>query len=105
MGYSKAKLGLPSWIEYIEVDPDKMGATPVFRGTRISIGTLFDYLEHGRGVQDFIDEYELKPKHAKTVYAFVESLGATFRSRGSWEMNEEEQRDLLQREPVNAKSS
>jgi uncharacterized protein (DUF433 family) len=31
----------------IERDPEKMGGTPVFMGTRVPIKNLFDYLETG----------------------------------------------------------
>jgi len=33
--------------EIIEVDPEKMSGIPVFRGTRVPIKNLFDYLEGG----------------------------------------------------------
>jgi len=33
--------------EIIEVDPEKLGGTPVFRGTRVPIQNLFDYLKAG----------------------------------------------------------
>ena len=31
-----------------------MGGTPVFRGTRVPIQTLFDYLEAGDSIDDFL---------------------------------------------------
>jgi uncharacterized protein (DUF433 family) len=35
-------------------DPDILGGTPVFRGTRVPIQTLFDYLEGGEKLEDFL---------------------------------------------------
>ncbi len=31
----------------IESDTEKLGGTPVFRGTRVPIKNLFDYIERG----------------------------------------------------------
>lgn len=31
----------------ISIDPEIMGGTPVFSGTRVPIQTLFDYIEGG----------------------------------------------------------
>jgi uncharacterized protein (DUF433 family) len=43
--------------EIIEVDPEKMSGIPVFRGTRVPIKTLFDYLEGGDSVKVFLDDF------------------------------------------------
>lgn len=42
--------------ELIEVDPEKLGGTPVFLGTRVPIQTLFDYLED-EGLEAFLDDF------------------------------------------------
>jgi uncharacterized protein (DUF433 family) len=34
--------------------PDVMGGTPVFRGTRVPVQTLLDYLEGGESIDDFL---------------------------------------------------
>lgn len=41
----------------ISIDPETMGGTPVFVGTRVPIQTLFDYLEGGDGLNEFLDDY------------------------------------------------
>ena len=41
----------------IEVDPEKMGGIPVFRGTRVPIQNLFDYLKGGDSVELFLDHF------------------------------------------------
>jgi len=34
-----------------------MGGTPVFAGTRVPVQTLFDYLEGGETIDDFLDGF------------------------------------------------
>ncbi len=41
----------------IEVDPEKLGGTPVFRGTRVPIQNIFDSLESGESVEQFLEQY------------------------------------------------
>ncbi len=41
----------------IEIDPEKMSGTPVFRGTRVPIQHLFDYLEGGDSIEVFLDHF------------------------------------------------
>ncbi len=43
--------------DVIEVDPEKMGGTPVFFGTRVPIKTLFDYLEDSAEIEVFLDHF------------------------------------------------
>jgi uncharacterized protein (DUF433 family) len=38
-------------------DPDVMGGTPVFYGTRVPVQTLLDYLEGGDSIDDFLDGF------------------------------------------------
>lgn len=41
----------------INIDPEIMGGTPVFLGTRVPIQTLFDYFEGGDSLQQFLDDF------------------------------------------------
>lgn len=41
----------------ISIDPETMGGTPVFVGTRVPIQTLFDYLGGGDSLAEFLDDY------------------------------------------------
>ena len=34
-----------------------LGGTPIFRGTRVPIQTLFDYLEGGETIEDFLEGF------------------------------------------------
>ena len=42
----------------INIDPDILGGTPVFYGTRVPIKNLFDYLETGDTIEAFLDDFE-----------------------------------------------
>ncbi len=39
----------------ITVDPEILGGTPVFRGTRVPVKTLFEYLENNYSREDFLE--------------------------------------------------
>jgi uncharacterized protein (DUF433 family) len=41
----------------ISVDARVMGGTPVFKGTRVPIQTLLDYLEAGDSIDDFLEGF------------------------------------------------
>lgn len=41
----------------IHSDPDILGGTPVFRGTRVPVKTLLDYLEAGDRLDEFLDHF------------------------------------------------
>jgi len=41
----------------IHSDPEIMGGTPVFVGTRVPLQNLIDYLEGGESVEDFLDAF------------------------------------------------
>ena len=43
--------------EVIYSDPEIMGGTPVFKGTRVPIKNLLDYLEAGDSLDTFIDHF------------------------------------------------
>lgn len=36
---------------------DILGGTPVFKGTRVPVRALFDYLEAGRTLDEFLDDF------------------------------------------------
>jgi uncharacterized protein (DUF433 family) len=38
-------------------DPEIMHGTPVFRGTRVPVQTLFDYLAGGETLEDFLEGF------------------------------------------------
>jgi len=44
-------------VNIIVKNPDILGGTPVFRGTRVPVQTLFDYLEGGETIEDFLEGF------------------------------------------------
>jgi uncharacterized protein (DUF433 family) len=42
-------------IDLITVDPDILGGTPVFKGTRVPVKTLFEYLEGNYSMEEFLE--------------------------------------------------
>jgi len=45
------------WNEVIVKDPDILGGTPVFRGTRVPFQALLDYLEGGQTLDAFLEDF------------------------------------------------
>lgn len=43
--------------ELITIDPEVHSGTPVFRGTRVPVRTLFDHLEAGDPLEVFLDDF------------------------------------------------
>ena len=41
--------------DLITIDPDVLGGTPVFKGTRVPIKTLFEYLENNYSLEEFLE--------------------------------------------------
>ena len=41
--------------DLITVDPEILGGTPVFKGTRVPVRTLFDYLEDNYSLDEFLE--------------------------------------------------
>ena len=41
----------------INRDPKILGGTPVFSGTRVPVRILWDHLETGIGLDEFLDDY------------------------------------------------
>ena len=43
--------------DLITIDPDTLGGQAVFKGTRVPVETLFDHLEEGVSLDEFIAEF------------------------------------------------
>ena len=48
---------MPVKLSVIHSDPDILGGTPVFVGTRVPVKTLLDYLEAGEALAVFLDHF------------------------------------------------
>jgi uncharacterized protein (DUF433 family) len=51
-----------------------LGGTPVFRGTRVPVQTLIEYLEGGQTIDDFLDGFSTVSR--EQVIAFLEEAKA-----------------------------
>ena len=41
----------------VHSDPDILGGTPVFVGTRVPVQALIDYIEGGHSLEEFLDSF------------------------------------------------
>jgi uncharacterized protein (DUF433 family) len=53
-------------------DPELMHGTPVFRGTRVPVQTLFEYLEGGETVEAFLEGFPTV-SHEAAIQALEEA--------------------------------
>ena len=54
----------------VSIDPEIMGGTPCFVGTRVPIQTLLDYVEAGDSIDEFLDGFPTVSK--KQIAAYLE---------------------------------
>jgi uncharacterized protein (DUF433 family) len=52
-------------------DPEVMSGTPIFRGTRVPVQTLIEYLEAGDSIDEFLVGFPTVTR--EQVIAFLES--------------------------------
>jgi uncharacterized protein (DUF433 family) len=43
--------------QVVHSDPEILGGTPVFVGTRVPLRNLIDYLERGQSLDDFLNDF------------------------------------------------
>ena len=61
--------------EVIISDKDILGGTPVFAGTRVPVKNLFDHLEAGDSIEDFLNDFDYIPReYVVAVLEFSEKL-------------------------------
>ena len=56
----RAEVGLNGGMKtnsVVKIDPEIMGGTPCFAGTRVPARTLIDYLEGGDPLDDFLEDF------------------------------------------------
>jgi len=59
----------------INIDPEILGGTPVFYGTRVPIKNLFDYLETGETIETFLNDFDtVKREQVLKVLQLSEKL-------------------------------
>ncbi|MFO0828745.1 MAG: DUF433 domain-containing protein [Phycisphaerales bacterium] len=52
-----ADAGSPNLNELVHSDPEILGGTPVFVGTRVPAATLIEYLEAGDSLDEFLEDF------------------------------------------------
>lgn len=62
----------------IHINPEILGGTPVFRGTRVPIETLFDHLKSGVTIEEFLDDFP--SVNREQVTQVLELVGQLFSS-------------------------
>ncbi|MXY80782.1 MAG: DUF433 domain-containing protein [Gemmatimonadetes bacterium] len=56
--------------QVFHADPDILGGTPVFVGTRVPVQSLFDHLEAGDSIEDFLEGFpSIKREQVMAVLA------------------------------------
>lgn len=61
--------------DIINIDPEIMSGTPVFTGTRVPIKALFDYVEGGKTLDAFFDDFpSVKHSQATQLLNFAQQL-------------------------------
>ena len=59
--------------DIVEVSPERMSGAPVFRGTRVLVQTLLDYLEAGDSLDAFLADFPTVQR--KQAVRFLELAG------------------------------
>ena len=59
--------------EIVHSNPEILGGTPVFVGTRVPVQTLLVYLESGETLEEFLDNFPTVSK--EQAVAFLEEAG------------------------------
>jgi uncharacterized protein (DUF433 family) len=68
---------MPTQIPGVHSDPEILGGTPVFTGSRVPVRALFDYLERGRPLAEFLDDFPTVDKaQAVGVLEHMKELAA-----------------------------
>lgn len=67
----------------IRTDPETLGGTPVFAGTRVPVRALIDYLEGGDSLDDFLSDFPSVSREmaVAALEEAAEALGAGAGSR------------------------
>lgn len=55
----------------VRLDPEILGGTPVFVGTRVPVQSLFDHLEAGESIDDFLEGFP--SVHRQQVIALLDA--------------------------------
>jgi len=73
--------------DIINVDPEIMGGTPVFRGTRVPIQHLLDHLENNETIGEFLSGFPSVSK--EQAIAFIHLMSQNVSAGKLLEVNED----------------
>lgn len=65
----------------VHSDPEILGGTPVFVGTRVPFSTFIEYLEAGDSLNEFLDDFPSVSRHQ--AVAALEELRTVLESRAT----------------------
>ena len=51
--------------EAVVCSPEILAGTPVFRGTRVPVQTLIEYIEAGDSIDDFLADFPTVPREGR----------------------------------------
>lgn len=58
---------------FLWTDPERLGGTPCFRGTRVPVQTLFDYVAAGDTMAEFLEDFPTVKR--EQAVAAIQSAG------------------------------
>lgn len=68
---------MPARPSVVHTDPNVLGGTPVFVGTRVPFQTLLDYLEAGHPLAEFLEDFPTVSRE-QAVAALEQAKDALF---------------------------
>jgi len=72
--------------DYITIDEEVLGGTPVFKGTRVPVESLFWHVEESITVDEFLDDFPSVSK--EQVLSVLEIAGKLISSKNIQELYE-----------------
>ena len=60
----------------VHSDPDILGGTPVFVGTRVPLQALIDYLEGGHSLEEFLDDFPTVTREQAKAHLIADARAA-----------------------------
>lgn len=70
---------MPTPNSVVHIDPEILGGTPVFVGTRVPVQAFIDYLEGGHPLVEFLEDFP-SVSHKQAVAALELAKDALFRT-------------------------
>lgn len=57
--------------EVFHRDPDILGGTPVFTGTRVPVDSLIQHLKHGKRIDKFLDDFPSVRREQAEAFLYI----------------------------------